>query len=278
MKAEETLRAFDKTGIFMRSWIPARVAQSVVVICHGQADHSGRFDHVGTYLADCGHAVYGYDHRGQGRSCGPRGHVDRFTDFYDDLAVVVNTIKERHPGLRAFVVGHSLGSLIALGYAQRNPGAISGLVAGSPCLALKMHVPAAKKAIAKGLAWIMPHLAMDTGLPAEHLAHSADVVAAYKADPMRAPKVTTRFYIELTGAMADITAHPEALTVPVLFMAGGDDLICSTPVTAAFYEKVSSTDKKLIVWDGMYHEILNEPDNSKVLEVMEQWISERRKA
>lgn len=272
------MRASDKTAIFMRSWIPARLAQSVVVICHGQADHSGRFDHVGSYLAECGHAVYGYDHRGQGRSSGVRGHVDHFTDFYDDLGIVVDTVKRRHPGLGVFVVGHSMGALIAIGYAQRNPGAISGLIGSSPCLALTMQVPAIKKAIGVALASILPHLAMETGLPAEHLTHAADVVAAYKADPVRAPKVTTRFYVELAGAMADVAGHPEALKVPVLIMPGGGDLICSTPVTVGFYERLASADKTLIVWEGMYHEIFNEPGSDKVLEVMEQWISKRQKS
>jgi alpha-beta hydrolase superfamily lysophospholipase len=177
-----------------------------------------------------------------------------------------------------FVVGHSMGGLIALGYAQRNPGAISGLVAVSPGLALSMPVPAAERVLAGAVAHILPHLAINTRLSPDHLTHDADIVAAYKADPVRARKITLRFWAEFDGAMADVSAHPEAVTVPTLFMPAGNDFICSTSHTVAFYEKVAATDKRLIVWDGMYHEVLNEPNNREVLEVMEQWISARRRS
>ncbi|MGB4337111.1 MAG: lysophospholipase [Bacillota bacterium] len=275
MRAEEMVRAADGIDLFMRVWLPTCVPRSMVVICHGLGDHSGRYDHVGCFLAGRGHMTFAYDHRGQGKSGGVRGHIERFSDYYRDLNTVLAAIKWRQPQAPVFVVGHSMGGLIALGFAQRHPEALTGLVASSPCLALRMQVPPAKRILGRVAARVSPRLALDAGIAAEHLSHDPVVVATYKADPVREPKVTAGFFVEFSQAMEDVTGGAGVLTVPVLIMAAGDDRLCDTSTTVRFHQQVASADKTLMVWDGMYHEIFNEPDKGKVLEVMEQWMSER---
>jgi alpha-beta hydrolase superfamily lysophospholipase len=278
---EETLKAQDGTDLFCRVWLPAKadgaieVVRGIVVICHGLADHSGRFTHVAQFFAQRGYAVYAYDHRGQGRSGGARGHVDRWTQFYDDLWLVIRTAKGRNSGLKLFLIGHSMGGLIALGYAQRRARTITGVVASSPCLDLRMKVSPVKSAFGIAASWIAPRLAVDTGIPARHLSHDPAIVAAYNADKIRYPKVTTKFFVEFDAAMRNVREGADSFAAPCLFMPGGDDPICSTQATVEFFNRNPHPDKKLVVWDGLYHEIFNEPEKEKVLATAAAWIAER---
>lgn len=281
--SEETLKAQDGTELFCRVWKgrsvdgePALKTRATIVIAHGLADHSGRYEHFAEFFARKGYLDYAYDHRGQGKSEGVRGHVSRFSQFYDDLWFVIRGAKGRNPGKKCFLVGHSMGGLIAVGYAARRPRTINGLIVTSPCLALRMRISPAKKGFGTFMSWFFPKLAVDTGIAAEGLSHDLDVVEAYKKDPIRYPKITTKFFVEFDKAMKRVESLAESIVTPCLFMPGGDDPVCSTDATVKFYESIpETTDKKLIVWDGLYHEILNEPEKDEVLRAMAEWIAER---
>jgi lysophospholipase len=312
--SEETLRTQDGTELFCRVWLPvgpsganstgadagdgtaavatrgatatatataapaadvAGRARAVVVICHGQGDHSGRHTHVARFFAERGYAVYAYDHRGQGRSGGTRGHVDRFARYYDDLWLVIRAAKERHSGLRMFVIGQSLGGLIALGYAARRPTTITGVVVSSPGFIYLEKVPLWKKALAPVVSWIAPCMAFETGIQAEHISRDPAVVAAYKADKISYPKVTARYYVEWDRATRAVFEESKSFAVPCLFMPAGDDRIISAQATVDFYNNDPHPDKKLVVWEGLYHDIFNEPEKEKVLETAAAWIAER---
>jgi lysophospholipase len=307
--AEETLKTQDGIELFCRVWLPVGPSgatdagagagadagvgapavatqgaaaaagtgrvRAVVVICHGQAEHSGRYTHVAQFFAQRGYAVYAYDLRGQGKSGGVRGHVDRWTQYYDDLWLVIRTAKARHSGLKLFVIGHSLGGLIALGYAARRPRTITGVVVSSPGLAFIVKVPLWKKALAAVLAFIMPRAAFETGIQAEQLSHDPAVAAAYKSDSIRYAPVTAKLYVEWNRATRAVFEDSKSFAVPCLFMPAGADQICSAQATVDFYNNDPHPDKKLVVWEGLYHEIFNEPENEKVLETTAAWIEER---
>jgi lysophospholipase len=194
--------------------------------------------------------VYAYDLRGQGKSGGVRGHVDRWTQYYDDLWLVIRTAKARRSGLKLFIIGHSLGGLIALGYATRRPKTITGVVVSSPGLAFVVKVPLWKKALAA-------------------------VAAAYKSDSIRYAPVTARFYVEWNRATQAVLEDAKSFAVPCLFMPAGADQICSAQATVDFYNNDPHPDKQLVVWEGLYHEIFNEPEKEKVLETAAAWIAKR---
>ena len=307
--AEEALKTQDGIELFCRVWLPGGPSgaadagadegadagvgapavatqgaaaaagtgrvRAVVVICHGQAEHSGRYTHVAQFFAQRGYAVYAYDLRGQGKSGGVRGHVDRWTQYYDDLWLVIRTAKARHSGLKLFVIGHSLGGLIALGYAARRPRTITGVVVSSPGLAFIVKVPLWKKALAAVLAFIMPRAAFETGIQAEQLSHDPAVAAAYKSDSIRYAPVTAKLYVEWNRATRAVFEDSKSFAVPCLFMPAGADQICSAQATVDFYNNDPHPDKKLVVWEGLYHEIFNEPEKEKVLETAAAWIAER---
>jgi len=274
---EETLKTQDGIELFCRTWLPSGPdgPRALVVICHGQAEHSGRYTHVAQFFAERGYAVYAYDLRGQGKSGGVRGHVDRWTQYYDDLWLVIRTAKARRSGLKLFIIGHSLGGLIALGYATRRPKTITGVVVSSPGLAFVVKVPLWKKALAAVLSRITPRMAFQTGIQAEQLSHDPAVAAAYKSDSIRYAPVTARFYVEWNRATQAVLEDAKSFAVPCLFMPAGADQICSAQATVDFYNNDPHPDKQLVVWEGLYHEIFNEPEKEKVLETAAAWIAER---
>ena len=297
--SEETLKTQDGIELFCRVWLPggpsgandagadsgagtgsgatagAGRVRALVVICHGQGDHSGRHAHVAQFFAERGYAVYAYDHRGQGKSGGVRGHVDRWTQYYDDLWLVIRTAKERHSGLKLFIIGQSMGGLLALGYAARRPKTVTGVIVSSPGFVYLEKVPLWKMALAPVVSWIAPRMAFETGIQAEHISRDPAVVAAYKADKIRYPKVTARYYVEWDRATRAVFEESKSFAVPCLFMPAGADQIISAQATVDFYNNDPHPDKKLVVWEGLYHDIFNEPEKEKVLETAAAWIAER---
>ncbi|MBP7784926.1 MAG: lysophospholipase [Firmicutes bacterium] len=297
--SEETLKTQDGIELFCRVWLPggpsgandagadsgagtgsgatagAGRVRALVVICHGQGDHSGRHAHVAQFFAERGYAVYAYDHRGQGKSGGVRGHVDRWTQYYDDLWLVIRTAKERHSGLKLFIIGQSMGGLLALGYAARRPKTVTGVIVSSPGFVYLEKVPLWKMALAPVVSWIAPRMAFETGIQAEHISRDPAVVAAYKSDKIRYPKVTARYYVEWDRATRAVFEESKSFAVPCLFMPAGADQIISAQATVDFYNNDPHPDKKLVVWEGLYHDIFNEPEKEKVLETAAAWIAER---
>ncbi|MBV7303102.1 alpha/beta hydrolase [Corynebacterium sp. TAE3-ERU2] len=110
-------------------------ARGTVVVIHGAAEHSGRYDYVSNRLLDAGYNVYRLDHRGHGKSALPelgnavvRGHIDDFHYLVDDMNQLVNKAKSENPGMKTFMLGHSMGALAAQFYGIKYPGQIDAFV------------------------------------------------------------------------------------------------------------------------------------------------------
>lgn len=261
-------------NIFYQTWIP-ETPKAVLVVAHGGAEHSGRYEHMARRFARKGYAVYALDHRGLGRSGGVRGDVEKFEYYLDDLETFAKLAKGKHPGLKAFLVGHSIGGLLVLGAAARNSGVASGVVASSPCLDLSMKVPPAKAALGRLLARIAPTLALDNGIPSDGVSRDPAVVEAYNRDPLRYGKVTARFFVELTRGMEMVRGMAGQLAMPSLIMQAGDDKLVSKDATIRFYEGIRFPDKEFRLWEGFYHELFNEPEKEQVFKVVDEWLEKR---
>jgi alpha-beta hydrolase superfamily lysophospholipase len=132
---EGRLNGADGVALYWQGWLPEGAARGVLLICHGMGEHSGRYATVVDALVPDGWAVYGLDHRGHGRSTGRRAHVRRYAHFLADYDTFRRTIRARHPDLRPFLLGHSMGGQIALAYALDHQDDLAGLVLSAPALA-----------------------------------------------------------------------------------------------------------------------------------------------
>jgi lysophospholipase len=213
--------------------------------------------------------------RGHGKSGGRRGHVDNFEDYLADTRRIIEKAKNENPQVKTFLFGHSLGGLIALDYAEKMGSNISGVIATSPLLRLKMEVPGWKVSLGKMLSSVAPTMSMKTGLDPNLLSRDREVVRNYIDDPLVHGVASTRFYTELIRATDETLHGGGRLTLPCLVMVGTGDGIVDSSATNEFFGTIGASDKTLKVCEGLYHEILNERERDSLLNEITAWILAR---
>ncbi|UCD78583.1 MAG: lysophospholipase, partial [Desulfobacterales bacterium] len=263
--------------IFYRHY-PADTERARLVIAHGLGEHSGRYGNVVECLLPKGISVWIPDHRGHGQSEGKRGHVLNFVQYLTDLRSMIELAREGRSGqTRCFLLGHSMGGLIALHFAQRYPELIDGVLTSSPALGMVIEVPVGKKILGSIMSYIWPDLTMGNELDATKISHDQNVVSAYKNDPLVHDRVSTRFFTELLAAMETVNQQVTSIRTPILMQVAGDDQLVNSRSAGQFFEKLVVPDKTLHVYDGLYHEIYNEQAarREQVLKDLEDWLEQR---
>ena len=269
-----TLTSADGVKIFFRHY-PAEAERARMVIAQGLGEHSGRYRNVVERMLPNGISVWVPDHRGHGQSEGKRGHILNFVQYLADLRLSVELAGEGRPeGMKCFLLGHSMGGLIALYFAQQYPGFIDGVVASSPALGMAIEVPGVKKVLGLLMSYIWPGLAMGNELDAGKVSHDPEVVRAYKTDPLVHDRVSARFFTEFLAAMEIVYIQASALKVPTLLQVAGDDQLVNARSSVQFFKQLDIEDKTLHVYEGRYHEIYNEVEDLRrqVLEDLEDWL------
>ncbi|HEY3772618.1 MAG TPA: alpha/beta hydrolase [Solirubrobacteraceae bacterium] len=273
VRAAASLHGADGVQIFTQSWLPDEAdAQAVVVLVHGFGEHSDRYDWVAGQLVSAGYAVYASDHRGHGRSQGPRAVLD-VDAVVADVDRLVDEAASAHPGLPVAMLGHSLGGLIAIRYALAHQRRLRALVLSGPLAALDAPPPAL--ALARGLAHIAPKLGVSS-LDARLVSRDPAVVAAYRADPLvhhgRIPAQTVAEMARTVERFPDTVGR---VTVPTLIVYGTADGLCPPSGAIMLADRFGSVDLTTRAYEGLYHEILNEPEREMVMGDVLGWLGER---
>src|SRR3954465_10757041 len=267
---EETVPGSSGLNIFVRSWRPSGSARAVIVICHGLNAHSGQYQWVGEQFAAVGLAVYALDLRGRGRSDGERFYVEKFADYVSDVATVVALAKAREPGLPAYLLGHSAGGVVSCIYTLEHQSALAGLI----CESFAFQIPAPDFAIAvlKGLSHLAPH-AHVVKLKNEDFSRDPDVVRAMNNDPLIAHEVQpTRTAAEMARADERLKREFPLITLPVLILHGTLDKATKPSGSQRFYDLAGSTDKTLKLYEGHFHDLLNDFDKEAVMTDIQHWL------
>lgn len=246
--------------LFRRGWIPERACATVVLV-HGFGEHSGRYEHVGRWLAQRDYAVHTYDHRGHGRSGGRRCHVDRFDDYLDDLAAVLDRVRADAPAQPLFLVGHSMGGLVVATFARERRPSASGIVLSGAALALPEGNSRIR--IARWIRAILPRLRLPAGLDLDGLASDPRVLEVYLADPLVERKMTASLAVELLAAVERTGSGGADVGLPLLVLHGADDSICPPVGSERFAAAAPAA--RFIRYPGLRHEIFNEPRWQEVL-------------
>ena len=260
--------------LFLRSWRPAGAPRAVAILLHGLGDHSGLYPMIPEALVPCGLAVYAPDLRGNGRSPGPRGHVDSWSDFREDLHRLVARVRSAEPGAPLFLLGNSLGGLIVLDYAFHYPEGLRGVVALSPPLG-EIGVPPVLLALGRVASRIWPRFSLETGMDLTGLSRDPQVVRDVLADPLFHRRGTARLSTEVTGAIALVQEQAPRFPVPVLVMHGSADRMVRPDGSRRFIDRVGHPDKRLIEYDGAYHALLADLGWERVLADLGDWIGAR---
>ncbi len=266
---------FTGTGnikLYWRCWLPDGQPKAVILAVHGLGEHISRYNNLVNNVVPMGYAVYGPDHYGHGKSEGTRVFVPRFQVYLDDLKTFYDTVKKDNPGLKVFLLGHSMGGLIATAYTVEHQQELAGLIVSAPALKAGESFTSSTVALAKVLSAIAPRLGVQA-LDSAYLSHDKAVVEAYDKDPLvYRGKITARLGSELFTAMSRLEQQLPTITLPVLIMQGSEDRFVNKEGSKLLYTKAGSPDKTLKIYDGFYHEIFNEPDRARVFADLDAWL------
>jgi len=249
--------------------------RATVLLVHGLGEHSGRYQHVAAALVERGIAVWAPDHPGHGESPGRRCHIDRFDEFFTGLDELCDEIEATHPGVPAFIVGHSLGGLITGIYLLSKQSRFAGAAFSGAAFEVPEPPGAVAVFINRLVAAIIPTLGVLQLDPGE-VSRDAEVVRRYREDPLvHDGKISARLVVELFGAMETLRERSRELCLPVLVMHGEADVMTPAKGSQRFFEAVGSEEKTLRLYPGLYHEIFNEPEQAQVIGELGDWLDAR---
>jgi alpha-beta hydrolase superfamily lysophospholipase len=269
-----SLRGAGGRRIFTQSWLPDEPPRALVVIVHGAGEHSDRYRHVAAALVEDGYGVHALDHRGHGRSDGPRALIDRLDHAVTDVDQLVLEAREPHPGVPVFMLAHSMGGTIGLRYAVRHPDRLSGLILSGP-LAELAAAPAPLRIAARVLSAMAPRLPL-IAVDSAQVSRDPEVVSAYRSDPLvHHGKLPVRTVAELAKAIDAFPEDVRAITVPTLIIYGTEDALCPPSGSVMLGERIGAEDKTVTPYEGLFHEILNEPERELVLADIRSWLAAR---
>jgi len=270
---ESSFKGVGGLNIFTRSWLPAERPRAVVILVHGFNAHSGYYSWVAEQFVSKGLAAYALDLRGRGKSEGERFYVEKFEDWVNDLQTFVKIAKSEQPGKLVFMLGHSAGGVVTCVYALEHQSEINGLI----CENFAHEVPAPDFALAvlKGLSHVAPH-AHSIKLQNEHFSRDPKVVEAMNNDPLIANEAQPiETMAEMVRADERLKKEFPLITLPVLILHGSADKVTKPSGSRRFYEMAGSTDKTLKIYEGHYHDLLNDIGKEEVLSDIQHWIDDR---
>ncbi len=260
------------TEIRYQCWLPEGVPDASLLIVHGLAEHCGRYTNVIDHFVPLGYAVYGVDHVGHGKSAGRRVYVERFDDFISVLKTYVGMIGDWQPKVPLFMVGHSLGALIGAVYLFEHPADLTGAILSGPLVKVPDNISPATVLLSRLLSVVLPKLGV-AAVDATGVSRDPAVVRAYVEDPLvYTGKTTARLGCEMLKAMRRVAEEASKIELPLLVLQGGADRLVSPEGAEMLYRLAGSADKTLKVYDGLHHEIYNEPERDVVLADVEAWL------
>jgi acylglycerol lipase len=264
-----TVAAADGTPILVRRWAAAGEPWADVLIVHGIAEHSGRYEHVGGWLSAAGLEVTGYDLRGFGGSGGRRAWVERWREYHDDLEERLGDVRLRAGGRPVVLFGHSLGGLVAYGYAVAEPPRPlpDALVVSAP--AIDSNLPRWQQTLARVLTRVAPTFQVKNAFDGTILSRDPAVAERYLADPLNHHHTTVRLGAEALAEQGRATAALARLTIPTLVYHGGDDRLVPTASSELFAGAPGVTRR---TYPGLRHESHNEPEGQAVIADAVTWL------
>ncbi|WP_190823551.1 alpha/beta hydrolase [Saccharopolyspora pogona] len=265
------------SGQYWQSWTVDQPA-GVVVLVHGVHEHSGRYRHVAERLNAAGYAVYAVDHPGHGRSPGTRGNIGSMAAAVAGVDLLARLAGQRHEDVPLFVYGHSLGGLISLQYLTGTPlDRIVGAVISAPALNTGA-VSAVEKVVSPLLSKLLPDLGVRS-LDANTISRDPEVVRDYRTDPLNhAGKMRARTAVEIMLAVEAMPKRLASLTMPLFVLHGGSDRLMPPAASELVRTHARSSDLTLRIYEGLYHEAHNEPEQEQVLDEIVDWLDAHLKA
>ena len=272
---QSTLSSNSGCRIYTQNWQPSDEPQAVLILVHGLAEHSNRYVGIANYFTEQGYAVYALDHEGHGHSQGLRGYINSFDDFLTTLDQYLNNIANQHPGKKLFLVGHSMGGVISSAYLLEHQQKLAGCILSGAALATGDVISPVQKVVLNTLSKVLPKLPV-LQLEANDVCHDPAVVEAYKNDPhVFTGKIRVRLITEILRTADRVLKNAANISLPMLILHGGDDKMASPSGSEKLYAGISSSDKTLKIYPGLYHEIFLEPEKLEIYATIHTWLEQK---
>jgi acylglycerol lipase len=270
---EGWLAACDGVRLYAQWWRPSGAPKAIVCLIHGGGEHSGRYAHVAQALTRSGYLVGAVDLRGHGRSPGWRLFIRSFDEYLTDVRSLLSQAAKAAPGTPVFLLGHSLGGLIATTFVIAERPAIAGLVLSGPFLEIGPGISKLGRRLAPMLAWLFPRLTLANALDTTAVSRVAEVVSAYATDPLvHHGGIPLRTGAEVMKAIVEAEARMAELQAPLLIFHGTADRLAAVDGSKRLYARASSSDKTLRLCEGLFHEVFNEPERETLLGELVKWL------
>ncbi len=274
MKHDEgRLSAPAGPSLYYQSWTPPDHCTAVLLIAHGLAEHSGRYEHFAAFFVARGYAVFALDHIGHGKSDGDRCHIRRFSEYTDGISLLLDRAREKYPETPVILIGHSMGGLIATRFLIEHQAEFAGCVLSGAAIQPAVELSPIQRLTMKFFSRVLPKLRV-LQLDASEVSRDQAVIDRYRKDPLVfTGKVTARLAQQLISTMTWIEDRLVAIELPMLILHGSADGLTSPEGSKMLHQKISSRNKKLTIYEGLYHEIYNEPEQDKVMTDVADWLA-----
>ncbi|MBN2047699.1 MAG: lysophospholipase [Anaerolineaceae bacterium] len=271
---EHFFNGHDGIQLYEQVWTPdnTEAIGGHVAIVHGYAEHSGRYADTAAFFASRGYMVSALDHRAHGKSAGQDTYIDDFDDFIEDMDIFIQRVKQRSGNKPVYILGHSMGGLISTDYVIQKQPSVNGVILSGAMLKMGDDISPMLVGVTTFLGKVLPKM-KTIKLDGTAVSRDPEVVAKYDSDPLNyRGGVPARTASQMNRAVNYVNAHFEAFTLPVLVLYGTKDRLVNSAGSEAFFQRAKSDNKMLKPYEGLYHEIMNEPEKEMVWSDILNWI------
>lgn len=266
------VQAGDGTPLFVRVFEAAERNAPTLLMVHGACEHGERYRHVAEEFVRAGWRVIVPDLRGHGRSGGTPMYVQHFDDYVADLDAL-HTQLELNPK-RTGMLGHSMGGLVSVRYAQTLPHRLAALVLSSPLFRVKVPIPRTTLALGRIISAVAPRFRFRSHVSAADVTKDVGSQQSRKTDPYIHRSVTAGWFFSMKRAMRDAWRQAAKVNTPVLIVQAGDDRIVDPAASNSWFDSLPGAQHRLHVVPGGYHELFNELDWKQTVGMIVEWLGE----
>ena len=272
--SNSTFTSRDGFRLFTQQWTVEN-AKAAIVLVHGLGEHSSRYAHVAKRFNENGYSIYAYDHMGHGQSEGHPAYTEKLDIWSHDLGHFIQRVRMEIAKLPLYVLAHSMGGTVTTYLAVTEHPPLNGLILSAPALVAGESVSPLLMKVAGVLSWLAPKLPAQQ-LDSSTVSRDPKVVLAYNSDPLvYHGGVPARTGAEMLRAFDVIREGTPKIMYPMLIMHGKADQLVDVKGSMQLNARAGSADKTLKLYDGLYHEILNEPEQDDIMAEMIAWLDER---
>jgi lysophospholipase len=261
----------DRGPVVGRVWSTGG-SRGTIGVLHGLGDHAGRYGRIVEALTRRGFSVEALDLPGHGRSYGPRGHVESWEDYATAMDAWWSRPRSHGEAMVA-LLGHSMGSLVALDFVLRHPGRLRALVLSAPPFEVVLRAAMLKVRLAQIIVRFWPGFTQHTPILPSMLSRDPEVARAHNEDPLVHYMMSARLFFEYTGKNNDLKRRASEVPLPTLVIHGTGDLISSHVGSERWVEAAPSGRAELRLYPGLFHELLSEPEGPAIAGEVADWLT-----